>query len=235
MTTYTYQERFRTEKGVFDEFTKRTLFDLSSSGHFDELLSPLFVGKESNVFIARKGKGKVIVKIYRIQTCDFTKMYGYIRQDSRYDKLKRNRRQIIFAWTQREFKNLMRAVEAGIRVPKPIVVKNNVLIEEMIGRDEPAAQLKNLAPENEEKFMDDLIKQVTKLYQKANIVHGDLSAFNILNYKEKPVLIDFSQGTLAKSSDAHRLLKRDLKNIATYSRKLNIKFDVEKIFKQITE
>ena len=47
MVTLTYQERFKTEKGVFDEFTKRTLFSLSSAGHFDELVSPLFEGKES--------------------------------------------------------------------------------------------------------------------------------------------------------------------------------------------
>ena len=235
MVTLTYQERFRTEKGVFDEFTKRTLFNLSSQGHFDELVSPLFVGKESNVFIARKGKKKVIVKIYRIQTCDFKKMYGYIRQDSRYEKLKKNRREIIFAWTQREFKNLMRAHEAGVTVPLPITVKNNVLIEEFIGKDDPAPQLKNQIPANPEKFIANTITQMKKLYQKAGIVHGDLSAFNILNDTEKPVLIDFSQGTVSKSSDAHRLLKRDIHNIVVFAKKLSVTLVEENIFKQVTE
>lgn len=235
MVTLTYQERFRTEKGVFDEFTKRTLFTLSSAGHFDELVSPLFVGKESNVFIARKGKKKVIVKIYRIQTCDFKKMYGYIRQDSRYEKLKRNRREIIFAWTQREFKNLMRAHEAGVKVPKPIAVKNNVLIEEMIGKVEPASQLKNQIPADPEKFIANIVRQMKKLYHKAGIVHGDLSAFNILNYNEKPFLIDFSQGTVSKSFDAKRLLTRDIHNIVVFAKKLHVTLDEENIFKQVTE
>ena len=64
MVTRTSQERFRTDKGVFDAFTNRNLFELKSRGYFDELISPIFVGKESNVFSAiRKGK-KVIIKIY---------------------------------------------------------------------------------------------------------------------------------------------------------------------------
>ncbi len=235
MATLTYQERFRTEKGVFDQFTKRTLFKLSTQGHFDELLSPLFVGKESNVFIARKGLGKVIVKIYRIQTCDFNQMYKYIRQDSRYDKLKKRRREIIFAWTQREFKNLHKAASEGVYAPKPIAVLNNVLVEEMIGTKEPAPQLKNSLIKDPAKCIATIITQIKKLYQKAGLVHGDLSAFNILYDGKKPVLIDFSQSTLAKSQNAHELLKRDLHNIATFAKKIGVILDEQKLFKQVTE
>ena len=97
MTTFTYQERFRTAKGVFDENTERTIFKLQSQELFDELVSPLEVGKESNVFIASKDDKKVIVKIYRVQNADFKRMYDYIRKDSRYEGLKNHRRQIIFA------------------------------------------------------------------------------------------------------------------------------------------
>ena len=88
MVTRTSQERFRTDKGVFDNFTNRNLFEMKSRDVFDELVSPLFVGKESNVFIASKGKNKLIVKIYRVQNADFKRMFGYIKQDPRYDFLK---------------------------------------------------------------------------------------------------------------------------------------------------
>ena len=158
MVTLKYQERFRTERGVFDEFTKRNLFDLSNKGHFDELIKPIFVGKESNVFLALKGGQKVIVKIYRIQNCDFNSMYDYIKKDSRYEKLKKNRRQIIFAWTQREYKNLLRANLYGVKTPKVFAVKNNVLIEAMIGDGVPAPQLKDAIPDELLKWNELLAK-----------------------------------------------------------------------------
>ena len=95
MVTLTYQERFKTLKGVFDEFTNRTLFELQSRDHFDELISPVIVGKESNVFLYSKGKDKVIIKIYRIQNCDFNRMFDYIKKDPRYEFMKKHPRQII--------------------------------------------------------------------------------------------------------------------------------------------
>ncbi len=232
MVTLTYQERFRTEKGVFDEFTKRNLFELESRGVFDELLGPVFVGKESNVFLARKGEEKVIVKIYRVQNCDFKKMYDYIRQDARYENLKRRRREIIFGWTQREYKNLLKSDKGKVRVPKAYAWKFNILVEEMIGDNEPAPKLKDQCPEDPEQFFKLLIKEIEKLY-KAGLVHGDLSAFNILNYKEKPYLIDFSQSTLTKSANADQLLERDLNNVCRFFKKLSVKLDVDKIMQKI--
>src|SRR3989344_1534859 len=147
MVTLTYQERFRTDRGVFDQFTERTLFELHSRGYFEELLFPVKVGKESNVFLATHKSGKnVIVKIYRIQNCDFHKMFSYIRQDSRYEFLSKHPRQIIIAWTQREYKNLLKAQKANVRVPKAIAVMNHILVEEMIGGQEPALPLKDAIP-----------------------------------------------------------------------------------------
>jgi RIO kinase 1 len=234
MVTLTYQERFKTVKGVFDAFTNRTLFDLQTKGYFDELVSPLFVGKESNVFIALKDDEKIIVKIYRLQNCDFKNMYDYIHRDGRYSNLKRDRRQIILSWTQREYKNILKAKKAGICVPEVIAVKNNVLIEKMIGSDEPAPRLKDYIPEDIDGFFKILLEEMKNLYQKANLVHGDLSAFNVLNDNETPVLIDFSQATLAGSDHAKDLLKRDIKNIASFARKQGFKIDEEKVFKEIT-
>ena len=116
MVTLTYQERFKTAKGVFDEHTERNIFELQSRGVFDELVSPYKIGKESNVFIAAKDDKKLIVKIYRVQNCDFKRMYHYIRKDPRYSFLKHHRRQIIFSWTQREFRNLKYAEKARRKV-----------------------------------------------------------------------------------------------------------------------
>ena len=181
MTTLTYQERFKTLQGVFDEFTNRTLFELHSRDYFEELLSPVTVGKESNIFLASSGKKKVIVKIYRMQNCDFNRMFDYIKKDPRYDYLQKHRRQIILAWTQREYKNLLRAEEAGINVPKPITFMNHILMEELVGDDEPAPMLKDAKPKDPKQFFALIIEAMERLYQH-ELIHGDLSPFNILNY-----------------------------------------------------
>lgn len=233
MATSTYQERFRTMKGVFDEHTNRVLFELQSRNAFDELQSPWMVGKESNVFLAKKGEGKVIVKIYRVQNCDFTKMYQYIRQDPRYDYLKGKRRDIIFAWVQREYKNLLLAQRAGVRSPTPIAFMDNILVEEMIGDDEPALQLKDAHPGTPATFFREVVENMKKLYQ-AGLIHGDLSSFNILNWKEMPYFIDFSQATLVKAPNSQELLERDVKNIVQFFRKCGVKAEAEKILEQIT-
>lgn len=232
MVTLTCQERFKTLKGVFDEFTNRTLFILQSKGIFEELISPLSVGKESNVFIAKKGKDKVIVKIYRIQNADFMKMYGYIHQDPRYEFLKKHRRQIILAWAQREYKNLKKAEKAGINAPKVLGWKNHIIVEEMIGN--PAPSLKDAYPQDQHKFFQEIIQNIKKMYQ-AGLIHGDLSSFNILNDQEKPYFIDFSQATLTKTPNSEELLERDIKNIVNFFKKLEINEDYENIFKKITQ
>jgi RIO kinase 1 len=225
-------EKFKTKHAVFDDFTNKTIFKLISEGHFDGLESPLYVGKESNVFIARKEDKQIIVKIYRLETCDFNKMYDYIKEDPRYDNLRGKRRKIIFAWVQREFRNLLKAREGGVRVPKPITFQNNVLVMEFIGDNEPSQKLKNAIPKDPKEFLDDIVENMRRLY-KAGLVHADLSPFNILSYNEKPVFIDFSQCTPVRISRGIEFLERDIHNIASFFRKIGIKADENEIKSRI--
>ena len=232
MTTFQYQERFKTARGVFDEFTNRNLFELESRGVFDTLVSPFEVGKESNVFIAKKGKQHLIVKIYRVQNCDFKRMYDYIRKDVRYEYLKKHRRDIIFAWVQREYKNLFRAQQAHVAVPQPLAWKYNLLVESMIGEEMPAPTLKDALPANPLEFFKLVVEEMKKLY-KGGLIHGDLSSFNILNHNEKPYLIDFSQATLVKTPNAEELLERDVNNILKFFAKLGVKADKDETIQKI--
>ncbi|MAG38921.1 serine/threonine protein kinase [Candidatus Woesearchaeota archaeon] len=209
------KDEWKVYKNVFSEFSLRTLFKLSSEGHFEELISPIFIGKEANIFSASSKKGDIIIKIYRLENCNFNKMYQYISADPRYKKIKRNRRDIIFNWTQREFKNLMIARET-IRVPTPITFKNNILLMEMIGK--PAPMLKDHKPTNPKKFYEKIIDNMKKL-RKKGLIHGDLSEFNILNHEDEPIFIDFSQATLSKAPNAEELDIRDLKNINRFFKK----------------
>ncbi|MCK5108049.1 MAG: serine protein kinase RIO, partial [Nanoarchaeota archaeon] len=137
------REEWKTYDGVFDAFTNRNLFKLISQGHFEGLIGPISIGKEANVFSARtENGGKVAVKIYRLETCDFNRMYEYIKYDPEFMNIKKQRRKVVFTWAKREFHNLIKARKMGIRVPKPITVINNVLVMEFIGEHEAALKLK---------------------------------------------------------------------------------------------
>ena len=227
------KDKFKTMHNVFDEFTNRTVFKLITEGHFRGLESPINIGKESNVFSAiKEDGGKVAVKIYRLEACDFNRMYDYIKDDPRFANLKRKRRKTIFAWVQREYRNLLKAREGDVKVPIPIAFLNNVLVEEFIGNKEAAPKLKDTVPENKKDFFNKIIENMKKLY-KAGLVHADLSAFNILNYKELPVLIDMSQATVFKNSRASEFLRRDVKNVCSFFNKIGLKANEEKVIKKI--
>lgn len=231
------REKYKIHNNVFDEFTNKNLHKLSSQGYFEELESAHGLGKEANIFSAKTKDGSfVIVKIYRLENCNFNKMYGYIKSDPRYAKLKGRRREIIFAWVQREFRNLLKAREVGVHVPTPLAVNDNVIVMELIGDGRDIAlQLKNTRVEDPKKIVDDIIEQMRLLYQKAEIVHADLSPFNILVKDEQPVIIDMSQSTDIKDQNAREYLERDVDNILNYAKRNDLEYDKEKVLQIITK
>ncbi|MEM4265780.1 MAG: serine protein kinase RIO [Candidatus Woesearchaeota archaeon] len=224
----------KTFKNVFDNFTNVTILKLISKGQLDGLESPISIGKEANIFSALAQGERVMVKIYRIATCDFNKMYDYLRADPRFPGLDKNRRKVVVLWARREYRNLLKAREAGVRVPTPRAVLNNVLVMEFIGDEGiPAPRIKDAIPENPKEFFEKVVNGMQKLH-KAGLVHTDLSQFNILNYNEEPVFIDMSQATTLENPNAQEYLTRDIKNICTFFRKLGLDIDDEKIRQQIT-
>ena len=230
------KEEFKTWGDVFNQFTRRTVYKLMTRGHFEGLESPISIGKESNVFSALKKDGtRVIVKIYRLETCDFNRMYDYIKYDQRFLNLKKGKRNIVFSWVQREYRNLLKARQANVSVPTPLTFLNNVLVLEFIGDNGIIApKLKNSFPRNPKDFLNKIIINMKKLYN-AGIVHSDLSAFNILNYNEKPVFIDFSQCTTLESSRTNEYFERDIRNICNFFKKLGLKVDETKVKEEIVK
>jgi RIO kinase 1 len=225
------KEEWKVYGNVFSESSLQKLFKLSSQGYFEDLKSPLSTGKEANLFTATtKDNTVIVVKIYRLENCNFNKMHSYISNDSRYLNLKKSKREIIFAWTQREYRNLLKAREC-IKVPKPMAFKDNILLMEFIGKDSPAPMLKDQIPKNPKKFLELVVKNMKKLYD-SGFIHGDLSEYNILNYEEEPVFIDFSQSTLKDSGKAPELIERDINNICRFFKKITT-VDADKIKKEI--
>lgn len=218
------REDWKIQHGVFDRFTLRVLEKLRGQHHFEDLERPIALGKEANVFSAEAAQ-PTVVKIYRLENRDFNQMLTYLVQDPRYMHIKRRKREIVFNWAQREFRNLMLAREA-IPVPKPITHHKNVLVMEQIGSPHPAEQLKDLPPKDPEKFFAKVIEYMKKLWE-IDLVHGDLSNFNILNHEEHPIFIDFSQCSRTDAPNAQELWERDVKNIKTAARKCGLELTDE--------
>ncbi len=227
---------------VFDEPTLMALYELSRKGYIEALGGCFSTGKEANLFhaIAKKDDiSEVAVKIYLISTANFNAMKEYILGDPRFIGIKQSRKDIILAWTKKEFKNLKRAEEAGVRVPKPYFTKRNILLMEFIGKDGiPMPQLKDAQPTPEETkhIFNRIVGYMKLLYSKARLVHADLSEYNILidvNTME-PVIIDMGQSVTTDHLNADVYLRRDVANVARFFGKY-IKIDEDEIISIITE
>lgn len=227
----------KTMDEVFDKSTLHALEKLISDRVIDILDFPISTGKEGNVFRGvTPDKTYVAVKIYRTSTSTFKHMSEYIVGDPRFSSLPKNRRDVIFAWTQKEFKNLERLNRVGISAPKPITKIKNVLVMEYIGNEEqPAPLLKDVQLDDPELIFNILIDFISIMYKKAELVHSDMSAFNVLIHDSKPYLIDLGQGVLLEHPQAYEFLKRDIHNIVGYFKKFNIKADEKQIYMKITK
>ncbi len=224
----------KTFSEVFDDSTVMAIYGLMSRGYIDIVDFPISTGKEGNVFRGIDKKGdNIAIKIYRTSTSNFRKMALYIEGDPRFKGITKDRRRLVHRWAAKEYNNLERMRGVGIRVPAPIVQRENILVMEYIGTEErPAPMLKDgdFDPEKAYEFTVDAMR---KAYKEARLVHGDVSEYNILVDGDDFVLIDVAQAVHLKHPSAEELLIRDAKNVARYFGKLGIKTDKEKILKEV--
>ncbi|MDI9645142.1 MAG: serine protein kinase RIO [Archaeoglobales archaeon] len=226
---------------VLDGRTFKILYKLSAKGFIKAMGGVVSTGKEAHVFYADGNfDGKDVplaVKIYKIETSEFKKMDEYIFGDRRFDFLRVSPKDKIFLWAEKEFRNLQRAYEANVSVPKPYVQMKNVILMQFIGENElPAPLLIDVAKdiEDAERIFEEILENIKRLYKKAELVHADLSEYNILLY-DKVYFIDMGQAVLKDHPKAKFYLKRDLKNVVRFFEKFGIKADVEEIFNDVTE
>lgn len=216
---------------VFDKGTLMALYHLMNEGYIDELYGVVATGKEARVYGGKDRNGNPIaVKIFLTLTSDFKKgRYVYIKGDPRFKGISKAPIKLIHAWTSKEYKNLLKAYEAGVYVPRPIVHYKNILVMEFIGKDfVPAPLLKEL-PSLSPYIFKQVLNQVGKLYVKAELIHADLSEYNIFYFKRKPILFDFGQAVLKTHPLSEQFLVRDVSNIVNFfkSRGVDIGITVE--------
>ena len=223
---------------VFDRSTLMVIYGFMKKGVIDEIHGVVRAGKESRVYWGKDKDGRELaIKIYLVVSSEFRKgMLKYIEGDPRFKSVRHDTRSLIFAWAQKEFKNLELATRAKVRVPKPIAVEKNVLVMEFIGKNgEPAPSLKEKTPNNPQKAYETLLGYLQKLYQKAELVHGDLSEYNIMIWNGRTVLFDVAQAVLLVHPMADDLLRRDLTIVNKYFGRLGVKvLSFDECYRRVT-
>jgi len=231
-------EEYEALEEVFDRSTLMTIYDFLNKGVIDQIFGAVKAGKESKLYWGKDKEGTALaIKIFLTISAEFKRgMIPYIEGDPRFKHVKRDTRSLVYAWAQKEFRNLTQAVEAGVRVPKPIDVSHNVLIMEFVGVDgESAPLLRETEIKNPKRIYSQILNDVEKLYQKARLVHGDLSEYNIMLRKNRPVLFDVSQAVPLEHPMADQLLRRDLENLNRYFGRLGVEtLSLDEAYKKVT-
>jgi RIO kinase 1 len=229
-------EDYQVFDDVFDMPTLLAINELRSNGIIQHIVGSLAAGKESKVYLAVALDGSFrALKIYLTVSAEFKRRMQYIAGDPRFSDIKPGSRSLIRAWARKEFKNLQTAHAAGVRVPLPIKVRKNLLVMEFIGDSEGSPTPTLL--DTEEVTPDDyqqVIEQMTILYQKAKLVHADLSEYNIFKTKRGIMLFDFGSAIDIQHPNSKQFLARDIININKFFEKqgigiLNTALLVEKI------
>jgi RIO kinase 1 len=230
---YQLKERFKTESEVFDKRVLLILHGFINKGILKTVDYPISTGKEANVFMATTPKGThVAVKIYKMETAPFFRKEEYLEGDPRFGKIKHSDREVVKAFTSKEFKNLQICEKAGVHAPKPYFITQNVLIMGFLGEgDLPYPTMNMVGPLHGEKDLDSILEDVRKMY-KAGLVHADLSEYNVM-MGDIPYLIDFGQGVVLRHPSAERFLERDVAIILKYFSKYGVTRDLDKTLKWV--
>lgn len=229
------EDQLKVRQDVFDETTLIALYRLANKKVISSIGGAISTGKEANIFIGERGDQPIAIKIYLIRTANFKAMTEYLDGDPRFTFGRRNRKEIIFAWTKKEFSNLKRANEAGVPVPVPFDFDRNILIMRFLGEnDRPFPQLRIATMKNPSVIYQTILGYLNDLFKKARLVHADVSEYNIL-YGEIPYLIDMGQSVTIDHPRAFQFLMRDIANINRFFSNYCTIIEKEELFAQITE
>jgi RIO kinase 1 len=247
--TKEWEERVKDKRvveEVFDTSTVLTIVELYRRGILRRLSGVISAGKEARVYLGYgRGREPLALKIYLTSSAEFRRgIYKYIIGDPRFEGLKiKDTRSLIYTWARKEYRNLSKMHEAGVKVPKPIACLNNVLVMEFIGEGReryplPVEAYRELTMEELGDVYRLVLEELEKIVCRARLVHGDLSEYNVMLEPELDiVIIDVSQAVDINHPSALDFLKRDVENINInrfFKREAGIEVeDNEVVFKRV--
>lgn len=226
---------------------RRDLFppDWLVPGERHEHLGLLKTGKESEVhLVARHGDGRTVLlaeKRFRPRKGRWFKddwLYsgvwgeGTRREHRAMRKKTRFGKQAIHArWIAHEWESLVLLHNAGATVPPPVEPIDDGYRMAFIGDDGQAAPRLadvDLDRPTAERVWRELLEEIA-IFLASERVHGDLSAFNVLWWRERAVVIDLSQAVDVVTHPAAReLLERDVRSLGRYFARHDVDTDLDR-------
>jgi len=187
---------------------------LVKAGVLEAFGKPLGVGKEADVYDALNPKGeRIAVKFHRLGRISFRQTIrkrGYTNEHTSW--LFQSR-----LAAEKEFEALKLVFLHGVAVPKPMSQNRHVIAMGMIEGAELAEWKEISKPE---KVLKEILHNVRKAYLKADVIHADLSEYNVILKPNMHILIiDWPQYVTREHPNAQQLLTRDVKNILQYFRR----------------
>ena len=135
-----------------------------------------------------------------------------------------------------EWDALKRFWEIGLPVPYPVQIDGTEILMEWItvdGETAPAAGPDPARPELLASYFDQLREAMATMVQHG-VVHGDLSAYNLLAAGERLVIIDLPQIVdLAGNPAGMDFLMRDCTNVCTWFRAEGLEVDEHELFGEL--
>ncbi len=137
-------------------------------------------------------------------------------------------------WVSNEYDTLATLYDAGVNVPKPIAHTHDAIVMEFLGEQDLCSSLlkdTRLTKDEAKIVFTKLLDDIETMLE-YGIVHGDLSAYNILYHEEEPYIIDFPQAVNPSVNQyAYDLLVRDIVNVCKYFKRYDIEANPDEIAK----
>ncbi|MBE2196427.1 MAG: hypothetical protein IAE83_19800 [Anaerolinea sp.] len=244
VTTYT--------PGLFEEGwlleSLRTFYDQAL---ISDVLARVKGGKEANVYRCKAhptaGSDLFAAKVYR------PRMFRNLRNDKMYregramlnaagHEIKKNEHRLMRAigkktsfgqevahtsWLMYEYVTLEKLHQAGADVPKPIVANENAILMSYCGDEHTAAPtLSEIQLDYDEALpIFNRVLRNLEIMVKHDVIHGDLSAYNILYWEGSITFIDFPQVVNGQNPNARFIFNRDVARVCEYFAKCGIERD----------
>ena len=209
----------------------------------EDVLALVKGGKEANVYLCQAASTLstpyIAAKVYRprqFRNLRNDKMYREGRellsglgipiknQDNREMRAIRNKTAFgaeltHVSWLMHEYMTLQRLHGLGAAVPAPLGAGENAILMAFVGDRQQAAPVLHsvtLRAAEARRLFDHVLYNIELMLQHG-MIHGDLSAYNILYWEGNVTLIDFPQVTLSESNhNAYRIFQRDVRRVCEY-------------------